>query len=318
MNEAKEDVGVLSDYTFDLAFGSDENDFECVIDSGSHCCNAGYILYIENTEYGGIICRIKVDTDKDEITYIGKTWHGLLASKILEPDAGEDYLICTGECNEVLSLLISRIGLSSMFCASREDSGINISNYKMNRYINGYDGIKKMLKSSGAKLNISFRNGFAELSAKPIVDYSKDEQFDKDQIDFKIEKNFKPLNHVICLGKGDLAEREVIHVYADSVGNISTTQSITGIDEVMDVYDCSSAESSEELMQGGIDMIKEAWNDAESIDFDFDSDSATYDIGDIVGAVEFTTGISASSEITKKIVTIKDNTTNISYKVGEE
>ena len=48
MNVEKEDIGILSDYTLDLAFGSDENDFECVVDIDSHVCNEGYYLYFEN------------------------------------------------------------------------------------------------------------------------------------------------------------------------------------------------------------------------------------------------------------------------------
>ena len=47
-------------------------------------------------------------------------------------------------------------------------------------------------------------------------------------------------------GKGDLEERQVIHLYADSRGNISHTQSLTGIQEVVRVYDYSSAESFED------------------------------------------------------------------------
>lgn len=466
MNAAKEDVGVIADYTFDLAFGADENDFECVVDAGSHCCEAGFYLYYEGTEYGGVIDSIKVDTDKAEITYIGRTWHGLLESKVIEPlkatdesgggaivhkggknlisypykhttrtvngltqiDNGDgtvtmsgtatkttwfaldegltlgkgtytlsgcpdngasskyhirlrltgdssditaadygggttfsiseenvysmyigitngmtvsnltfkpqlevgnkatsyqpykslekEYLMLSGEANSVIGWLIERMGLGALFKASQDDSGINVSNYKMNRYIGGYAGIRKMLKASGAKLNIAFKNGFVELSARPFVDYSKDEQFDTDMIDFVIQKNFKPLNHVICLGAGNLAEREIIHVYADASGEISETQTITGVDEVAATYDNANAESSEALMQGGIDMIKASWG-ADKVDFDFDSNDETFDIGDVVGAVEFTTGIQASSEITKKIVKIKDNTTTISYKVGE-
>jgi hypothetical protein len=173
-----------------------------------------------------------------------------------------------------------------------------------------------MLKAFGAKLNMSFKNGFVELSAKPFVDYSKDEQFDNDQISFKIKKKGNPLNHVICLGKGDLVEREVIHVYADSNGNISTVQSLTGIQEVSATYDYSNAESSEELKQGGIKMITESWN-SDEVDFDFDSDDESFDIGDVIGAKEELTGTEVSAEITKKIVTINNNTTKISYKVGE-
>lgn len=316
MNAEKEDVGVLSDYTFDLAFGSDENDFECSVSTSNNKCQAGFFLYYEGAEYGGVIDSIKVDTDSDSVTYLGRTWHGILSSKVIQPDAGEDYLTVSGEANTVLASLVSRMGLTDLFRASNETSGIDISNYKMNRYVDGYKGIRKMLKASGAKLCVAFKEGFVELSVRPLVDYSKDEQFDTDQIAFKIKKNFHPLNHVICLGKGDLKDREVIHVYADASGNISTTQSITGMDELVDVYDNSNAESSEELLQGGIDMIQESWN-SDEVQFDFDSDSETFDVGDIVGAKEKTTGIEVNAGITKKIVTIKNGETTISYKIGE-
>lgn len=315
MNSQKEDVGVLKDYTFDLAFGTDENDFECVVSAASHCCEAGFFLYYEGSEYGGIVDSIEVNTEAEEVKYTGRTWHGILDSKILEPDAGEDYLIVEGEANAVLAFLIDRMGLPTLFKASEEDSGVQI-NYQMNRYIRGYEAIRKLLKASGMKLNMVFKMGFVELSASPIIDYSKDERFDTDQISFVIKKNFKPLNHVICLGKGELKDREVIHVYSDSSGKICDEQVLTGIDEVCKVYDCSNAESSEELRQGGIDLILESWN-SDEVNFGFDLEGETYDVGDIVGAVEASTGIEVAADITKKIVSIKDNTTIISYKVGE-
>lgn len=314
MNAEKQDLGVMKDYTFDLAYGMDENDFECKISEGNHCCEAGYYLYIEGTEYGGIIDSIGVVTNEYEITYYGRTWHGILNSKVLQPEG--DYLICDGEANTVLASLIERMGLQDLFTASTEESGITISNYKMNRYISGYDGIRKMLKASGAKLKISFKNGMVELSAVPFVDYSKDEQFDTDQIAFTIKKNSNPINHVICLGQGELSERVVLHVYADSSGNISTTQSLTGIQEVTAIYDYPNTESYEELFQGGKDIITESWA-SNGINFAFDSNNECFDVGDIVGAVEFFTGIAVADEITKKIVTINDNTQTINYKVGE-
>lgn len=316
MNKSKEDVGTMLDYTLDLAYGADENDFECRIVRSNHCCESGFYLYMEGTEYGGIVDDIGSDTDADEVIYYGRTWHGIMNSKILEPDAGKDYLILSGEANSVLGSLIARMGLSGLFKTSTDASGVNISSYKMNRYIAGYDGIRKMLKASGAKLNMIFKNGFVELSAKPIVDYSKDEQFDTDQIAFKIKKKGSPLNHVICLGKGDLSAREVIHVYADKNGQIGEIQSLTGILEVSAVYENTNAESSDELKQGGIDLIRESWN-SDEIDFDFESDEETFDVGDIVGAKENVTGVEVNTEITKKIINISNNTTTISYKVGE-
>lgn len=316
MNARKEDVGVMFDFTLDLAFGSGENDFECKIVKGNHCCQKNYFLYVENTEYGGIIDSVGVDTGRDEVTYYGRTWHGILNSKIIEPDSGEAYLKLAGEANSVLGLLINRMGLSDLFVASASDSGVNIPNYQMNRYIAGYDGIQKMLKASGAKLHIVFNNGFVELSAKPIVDYSEESNLSTDSIELVVKKNYNPLNHVICLGKGELEEREVIHVYADKYGNICEEQSLTGLQEVVEVYENVNAESSEELRQGGIERIAEAWKSTET-DFDFNSDEESFDVGDIISANDEITGITAVTEIAKKIVKISNNTVTVSYVCGE-
>lgn len=315
MNQDREDLGVLKDYSLDLAFGSDENNFECSIPTGNHCCDASFFLYIEGTEYGGIIDGMKVDSKNGTITYLGRTWHGILESKILEPDAGEDYLILSGEGNEVLSFLVERMGLQGLFKVAEGDSGVSV-NYKMHRYIAGFTGIRKMLKASGAKLHIAFTEGMVELSAVPLVDYTQDEQFDTDQMDFVIQKNFHPVNHVICLGKGELAEREVLHVYADENGNISEEQVFFGLDEVAVKYANSNVESTEELEQGGIDIIKASWN-SNTVSFDFDADAFVYDIGDIVGAREIVTGTEVAADITKKIVNIKSEIITIQYEVGE-
>ncbi len=338
MNSDKEDVGVMKDFTFDLAFGVDENDFEVKISRNRHCCEGGFFLYMEGTEYGGIIDDIETDTNSNEVIYHGRTWHGLLDSKCILPlQSGEastedvtlklvdsnnqsyvdKYLIVSGEANKVLSFLIARLGIGSLFFASTEISGINITNFQFDRYCMGYKGIVKMLKESGAKLKVKFSEGAAVIYAEPIVDYSQDEQFDSDLINMKIKNYYSPVNHLICLGKGELDEREVIHLYTDSSGNISHTQSLTGIREVVEVYDYSSVESSDELEAGGIKILKEAWN-SDSIQTDFDSDSNSFDIGDIVGAKDHLTGMEGKAEITKKIVTIKDNETTISYKVGEK
>lgn len=312
--DEKIDMGVMHNFTLDLAFGSDENDFELTTNISNHVCKSGYFLYIENTEYGGVIDKIKVQTDSNVLTYKGRTWHGILASKILEPDAGEDYLICSGEANAVMGTLIDRMNLSGLFKVSPEDSELTIKNYKMNRYINGYEGIMKMLAAVNGKLKINFQENFVLLSAGPLIDYSQDDEFDSSQLNFNIEKNYKPINHMICLGRGELKERTIIHLYVDTQGNISYVQSIFGMDEITATYENVNCESDEELEKGGRDALKESWT-SDSLTMDIDS-AKNYDIGDIVGAREYITDISVAKRIAKKIVTIKDDIVNISYKVG--
>lgn len=315
MNSKKEDVGVFQNYTLDLAYGIDENDFELTTDTNNNVCEPGNIIYIEGTEYGGVIRKVRVVTDTNTLVYGGDTWHGILAKKVLEPDSGADYLVCSGEANTVIASLIARMGLQSFFKASTENSGLTIGSYKMNRYINAYEGIRKMLAKVGGKLKFNFSDGFVILSAEPLVDYSQDDEFDSSQIDFSIEKNYHPTNHCICLGKGDLKERTVIHLYADANGNISKSQTQFGIDEVTDVYENANTESVEELEQGGIDMLQNAWN-TDTLEVNFDA-TRNYDIGDIVGARENVTGIFMAKDIIKKIVTINNDLETVSYKVGD-
>ena len=311
-NSDKEDIGVLKDYKYDLAFGSDENNFEVTVSSSNHVCDAGFFVYIENTEYGGMIDSVHVDSAKATVKYKGRTWHGILNSKVLQPDKNQDYLIVNGEANTVINELISRMGLSALFRVSSVSSGVNISNYKMNRYIEGYTGILKMLKEANGKLNVKFKGGFVELSASPLIDYSQDEQFDTDQISFKIQQNFKPINHVICLGKGDLKDRRVIHVYSDLLGNISGTQTLTGINEICTTYENSNTESDDELIKGGVDIIEKSFA-SNSVDFSFDSNEETFDVNDIIGAKELVTGTVVKAFISKKVVKIDKYSTSISY-----
>ena len=315
MNSAKEDLGVLHDYKLDLAYGEDENDFELQIPASAHCCGAGFYLYIEGTEYGGIVDGIGSDTDAKEVTYTGRTWHGLLNSKVIEPDAGEDYLVMTGEANELLAALISRLGLGDLFVASEEDSGLNISKYKMNRYIPAYDGIRKMLKTENGKLRFTFADGKVILSAHPRGDYTQEGELDSDLVDLKVKRHYHPVNHLICLGRGELAAREVIHLYVDADGNISKTQTFTGMEERAEVYDYSSVESLEELENGGIDRLKELLI-ADEVAASLDEDGDQYEIQDRIGATDNITGLTVAAEITKKIVTIENGRITISYKVG--
>lgn len=337
MDSNFEDVGVMKDYSFDLAFGKDENDFECKVARNNHCCQGGFFLYIEGTEYGGIIDDIKVNTETDEVVYHGRTWHGFLDSKCILPLQPSDastsdvtvrtatsagtslihrYLIVSGEANRIIAWMLRRVGLLDLFSASSVDSGIYISNFKFDRYCMCYEGLTKMLQKNNGKLKLTFANGLVTLRAERAIDYSQDEQFDSDLISMTIKQYFAPTNHLICLGKGELEEREVLHLYTDSNGAISHTQSLTGISEVVEIYDDSNAESSEELEESGTSKLKEAWN-MNAVETDFDSDAVSFDIGDIVGAVDNETGISGKAEIINKIVTISDNYINISYKVGD-
>lgn len=332
---ARHDVGVLTGYSFDLAFGADENDFECTIASSGHCCEDGSYLYIEGTEYGGIVDEISVDTAAEIVKYYGRTWHGVLASKVIMPlKSGEAstpsvtiktteggtslvnaYLVISGDANDCIAWLINRIGLDSLFAVDGL-AGVTVNQYKFDRFTDAYSGIRKMLKSVGYKLSMSFDAVSRKtiLNAVPIVNYSA-EDISADLFDFTAGKKYKSVNHLICLGAGELADRTVVHLYADEDGNISTTQTLFGADEYVAVYE-NTSDGADELAADGAERLAELWQQDE-ISISVFADTFEYGMGDIVSAADPITGLNITAKISKKIVNIENDVTNIQYEVGE-
>ena len=307
------DLGVLKDYKFDLAYGVSENDFEIKVNTSNHVCRENYFIYADHTEYGGIIDSIEVDTESKEVSYKGRTFHGILDKKIISPNSGADYYTVNGDANTIIAGLITRYDLSSLFKASA-DTSVNISNYKFNRYVSVYEGLRKMLAEVGYKLMMSYEDGYVVLSAEPIAVYGEDDGLDSDQVSFLIQKTYNPVNHLICLGQGELRNRTVIHLYLNDKSEVVTTQYYTGLREVVEVFDYPNAESSDELRQRGKERLTD--QDTNNVEVTLNN-SYNFDIGDKITANDIITGLQVTRTINKKIVTIKNDVVKIDYSVGD-
>ena len=311
-NAKKVDQGIIADYAFDLSYGATENDFEITIGADEAMLEAGSFVYMDGTEYGGMVGGLKASTNGTTITYKGRTWHGIMNGKVLEPDAGENHLIVSGDAHEVLSFLIARMGLSGLFVVAKNLSGVNISSYKFHRYCKGYDGVADMLADNGGKLKMVWEDRAVYLSAEPIADYTES-PIDGDIASLTVEQNKDKVNHLICLGKGNLAEREVIHLYIDQFGRIGDVQYYTGLDEIADTYENAD---SDDLRGDGIKKFSELRKtDKAEIDLT-ETDGLSYDIGDIVGASELNSGITVVEAVKQKIVKIKNGVVSTEYKTG--
>lgn len=252
--------GEFGQYIFDLAYGYSENDYELEIPLSDHCCEKDCFIYARGTEYGGIVDGMKPDADSGTIAYTGRTFHGILENRIIEPDAGYDYAVFNGDANVVVAEIIGRLQLADLFYVPDSVSGIDILNYQMPRYVGGYTGIIDMLADVDAKLKMEVKGKYIRLNVEPIMDYAHDEEFDASQIDFSIERNLNPVNHIICAGQGDLAERYIIHLFTDDNGGLlpyakvdnpvgdsdyildKTQQQLFGINEVAYFYDFPNAQ----------------------------------------------------------------------------
>ena len=306
-----EEVGFLTDYSLDLEVGGN-NDFQIDTPSTSQLLDFDYSVYINGTEYGGVVSKIVVDTKSKKISYIGQTWRGLLSNYIIKPDSGQDYNTVSGTASNIISGLITAFGINSRYSITA-NSSITLSNYQFDRYCTLLDGIDKMLKSVSARLNIVCNNGAVTLEPVAIHDYSAELEYSQDSdINFKITDNRDGVNHLVCLGKGDLKDRQVVDLYIQQDGTIGTTQYYTGMNERAQTYDYSSVESLDELTKSGREKLAELQN---SQKLEMSIGEINVELGDIVGGRERITGIVMAKPISKKIVKISNDKLKISYEV---
>ena len=94
----------------------------------------GNMVYIPDTEFGGIIGKVLTSTTLDYVELKGYTWRGRLEQKIISPPAGSDYKIVSGELNAVLKSLIEP-EYDGLFIVSSKDTGI--SSPPMQRSLDG-------------------------------------------------------------------------------------------------------------------------------------------------------------------------------------
>lgn len=306
-----EEIGYLTDYSADIEIGGN-NDFQIDMPSTYKLMDFGYATYVNGTEYGGIISRIEVDTSSKKISYSGQTWRGILSNYIIKPDSGQDYKTVSGTASSIISSLISAFGINSRYSVTA-NSSITLSNYQFDRYCTLLDGITKMLKSVNARLNVVCNNGTVTLEPVAIHDYSAELEYSQDSdINFKITDNRDGVNHLVCLGKGDLKDRQVVDLYVQQNGSIGTTQYYTGLAERAQVYDYSSVESLNELAKSGAEKLAELQN---SQKLEMSIGEINVELGDIVGGRERITGIVMAKPISKKIVKISNDKLKISYEV---
>lgn len=315
------DIRPVMDADIDFAVGADENDYEIKIrrDLWDERYVYGNIFYIKNTEFGGIIGRKKINTAEDTISLYGRTWRGKLDKKVIRPPSGQDYLKVSGELNAVLYTLVTE-QFNDYFVVSQNDTGVSVTNYQFDRYCTLLSGITKMLKSVGHKLHIECKQqergqpGYVELSAVPIVDYSERLELSQDsRLNFVFDEVKNGVNHLICLGKGELQDRQVVDLYVGKNGSIGKTQYYTGIQEVAETYEDTSSES-DELEEKGREKLQELMNST-SFSMDVESLGMEVEIGDIIGGRDYVTGMYAAKPIAKKIYKVSGGKVSLEYEI---
>lgn len=302
---------------YDFEVGKSENSFAVEIkrQEYEHIPDRARI-YIPGTEYGGLFRRLATNTSQDVITPGGRTWRGMMQKKIISPPSGMDYATDSGELNAIVKSRVES-ALPGLFIGTTASTGVEVT-WQYARYCTLEEGLSDMLKSKGYRLNIEYsqEDKAVVVSAVPIVDYSQSIEFSADmRINYNMSMQGDGVNHLICLGSGELKDREVYHLYVDENGNIGTTQYYTGVEEITEIFDYAGAEL-DDLIQTGTQRLKEIRNtNIFEIKVDPDTELA---IGDIVGGRDYLSGMTMRSPISGKIVKWEQGFQTVEYRLEDD
>lgn len=315
-----EEQGNLTDSAkVDIDIGN-KCDFEIEIDSSEwneERYGYGCRFFVPDTEYGGIIKGIKSASKTEKLTLSGYTWRGMLIYKIVEPPAGQDHLILSGDINEIITQLVGD-SFGSLFVVTSSKTGIEVSNWKVDRYVTLHDAIQKLLDQYAYRLNIKYIQpsgldyGYVKLEAVPIKDYSEELEYSQEsKADITVEDYRAGVNHLVCVGEGESQDRTVLHLYVQEDGSIGKNQYYYGADEIAAVYDYSSADR-EKLEEGGIKRLQELKNHKKC---DINIEDIDLELGDIVAGYDEITDTEVKKPIIQKIFKVEKGEATVDYKM---
>lgn len=307
----------ISQVTLDWACGTDENDFELTIDDAlAPNISQGWYFWLDGSDVGGRIIdrRVAVSGGVSTATWIGQSWTGMLAAKILQPDANQDYLTVSGKLPDILKNLLKRIGLDTVFTVDSSDAS-TLTNWMFQnpRYVDAYTGLRTLLASCGRRLDFKASGNKILLGIVPVQTITN--TIDSDLVDFKAETNRRTVNHLIGLGSQELKNRLVVNYFADATGVVSQTQTLVGADEVCATYDYSNADLStlqsetkkhlQELQTGGSVEVTLSDEVGDGLRVD-----------DKIVATDQASGVNVTAVVTKRIVKIDSGILTSTFEVG--
>ena len=303
-----DNAGIDVDLSRDADSKSGCNDMELTVPADMEYMDFGCYVFWPGTEYGGRILDQKRSTASLSTVWYLDTWRRMLGQVIIEPPVGNAYLEVDGDANTILSgLLTGRF--EGLFKVPEELSGIMISG-QFDRYVTLLDGMNKLLAVSNGRLKIQAVQGGAGeafhvlLEAVPVKDYSREIEYSLDnKVNLTLRDYRRGINHLICLGPGELTDRVVRNLFIQADGSIGTEQYYTGLDERTAVFDYPNAEDEQELLESGKERLLEL---ADYKKLEMSVRDLDLDIGDIVAGRDQVTGMYLAKPIINKVLKIKN------------
>lgn len=122
------------------------------------------------------------------------------------------------------------------------------------------------------------------------------------------------INHLVCMGAGELQERQRLDLYIQADGSIGKTQYYTGFAERTAYYDYGSVESLDELEKHGTKRLQDLAS-SQKVEVKA-NDGTSIEIGDSVQAS--LRGNVVTTPIVRKVVKITQGVESVNYKTSNE
>lgn len=308
------DAGVTRQYSLKLSFGCRGQNKFSLATSAALDLKQRTLSYLPGSELGGIIRGPGSKGDGRTVyrVYTGTTWAGILDEHFLCPDEGKSHIVVSGTVEEIIDWLLAREQVDELFEAA-DSGGLRVSNLQLDRHCSLYEGIRAVCRAVDCRPTF-----LREAAGKTRVGYVKRAAVVSDGTNaangFTIQRLY-PVNHLVCLGKGEGVDRVTVHLFANRFGAVSRVQTLFGLDEVEQKYDFSTAEE-DDLTERGIEKLREL---QKFIEVDVKApDVGTYGVGDSFGILDKVTGEGVSALVEQvDVVVEKSGKPRYSFVLGD-
>lgn len=303
---------------FDSSIGDykSDNDWMLELEEGEwikNPINPGDYVYIENTEWGGPAERVRHSSDDSKVRVYGTNWRGLLKRRGVYP--GKDQTHYTIEPCEANKLMAQFLGgwRRSLFSVSDENSGIICSGsirYKP------FDETMATLIGENAGLHLVFSHGQVDLSVRKTDDLSKVIEL-SDEYDASVisQKRRGEYNHIIALGRGEMADRDIVEMWMLDDGTVTENANLDIPDEhelSTYIYDYSAVETLGELRAAAKKKLLE-FSPTGSMEITLSSDDTALELMDRVAVRDCVTGLESMLRVEEKRLHIDSNGKRITH-----
>ena len=195
-------LGQLSSFDIDFDAAGEKN-FEMTIDD--FLLKKDYWFFIPNTEIGGIVDSVTINTEDNSVRYNGRNFRGILNDKVLSVPRGRTYISAQGDIQEVINELLTEAELDDCFvCLPPDTEDVDAYvDFAFDPFCTLYDGLIALANSINFKLILSYNAQTNKVEIIPMLaenftdflTYTKDSS-----VNLEMQDNAMAVNHFVLVG----------------------------------------------------------------------------------------------------------------------